>query len=75
MNSLMSRRTLLQAAGLGAAALVLPRAAMAVEPGQALPITTVPGAVGQAAVPARPAPPTSTSGPPGAALAGSPSRG
>jgi cytochrome c biogenesis protein CcmG, thiol:disulfide interchange protein DsbE len=51
MTSLISRRTLLQATGLGAAALVLPRAAMAVEAGQALPIATVSGAAGQAAVP------------------------
>jgi cytochrome c biogenesis protein CcmG/thiol:disulfide interchange protein DsbE len=51
MTSLISRRTLLQATGLGAAAFVLPRAAMAVEAGQALPISIVPGAAGQAAVP------------------------
>jgi hypothetical protein len=43
MTSLISRRTLLQATGLGAAAFVLPRAAMAVEAGQALPISIVAG--------------------------------
>lgn len=48
---LLSRRTLLQAGGLAAAALTLPRAALAVEPGQALPLASVPGASGQPAVP------------------------
>jgi cytochrome c biogenesis protein CcmG, thiol:disulfide interchange protein DsbE len=51
MHFPLSRRALLQATGLGAAALVLPRAACAIEAGQALPITSVPGAAGQAAVP------------------------
>jgi thiol-disulfide isomerase/thioredoxin len=51
MNLPLSRRALLQATGLGAVALVLPHAARAIEPGQALPIATVPGAAGQAAVP------------------------
>src|SRR6185436_139167 len=50
MNLPLSRRALLQATGLGAAALVLPHAARAIEPGQALPMATVPGAAGQAAV-------------------------
>lgn len=51
MSFHLSRRALLQATGLGAAALALPRAALAIEPGQALPLATVPGAAGQPAVP------------------------
>jgi cytochrome c biogenesis protein CcmG, thiol:disulfide interchange protein DsbE len=51
MNSLLSRRALLQATGLGAAALVLPHAAWALEAGQSLPLASVPGAAGQPAVP------------------------
>lgn len=46
----LSRRTLLQATGLTGIALVLPSAAQAVEPGQALPMATAPGPAGQAAV-------------------------
>jgi cytochrome c biogenesis protein CcmG/thiol:disulfide interchange protein DsbE len=52
MTRLLSRRALLaQASTLGAAALVLPRPALALEPGQAVPLATVPGAPGQAPVP------------------------
>lgn len=47
----LSRRALLQATGLGAFALVYPAAVRAVEPGQALPMASVPGPAGQAAVP------------------------
>lgn len=44
----LSRRALLvQAGALGAAALAAPRAAQAVEAGQALPLATVPGTTGQ----------------------------
>lgn len=47
-----TRRALLtQACAIGAAALVLPRQALALDPGQALPLATVPGPTGQAAVP------------------------
>jgi cytochrome c biogenesis protein CcmG/thiol:disulfide interchange protein DsbE len=52
MTRPLSRRALLaQASALGAAALLLPRQALALEPGQALPLASVPGPAGQAAVP------------------------
>lgn len=51
MNRSLSRRTWLQATGLGLAAMAWARTALAVEPGQALPMTSVPGANGQPAVP------------------------
>jgi cytochrome c biogenesis protein CcmG/thiol:disulfide interchange protein DsbE len=52
MTRLLSRRALLaQASALGAAALVLPGSALALEPGAALPMASVPGAAGQAPVP------------------------
>ena len=50
MNRSLSRRTWLQATGLGLAAMAWSRAALAVEPGQALPMASVPGASGQPAV-------------------------
>ncbi|HJV71028.1 TlpA disulfide reductase family protein [Ideonella sp.] len=53
MTSLLSRRSLLAqaSASLALAALTVPRAARALEAGQALPLASVPGGAGQPAVP------------------------